>query len=82
MDRLSLKSYEFDLRFSGILTQEQRDEIDGLRNHLHELGYKYTRKNLNDIERITRDIAMAKEALEAEKKEIEGKKSKRERAKR
>ena len=55
--KLKFATYEFSMTCAGILIPEERDEIDTLRQELHGLFYRFTRKNMDILEEQTRAVA-------------------------
>ncbi|KKL10988.1 hypothetical protein LCGC14_2550340 [marine sediment metagenome] len=68
-DRVDCATYEVSMTFAGILSFEERDEIDKLRYDLHTKMYQYTRKNMNLLENVTRDICIFTKNINKEKED-------------
>ena len=71
MEKMTFTFYEFSMTFAGALTAEERDEIDEIRYKLHEKCYRYTRKNMNALEEVTRMTTKAIKKLQETQNEKE-----------
>ncbi len=63
MDKVDFATYEFTEAFAGVLTYQQRDEIDKLRLELHTKCFIFAREAMNKMETLSRDVQMGMKIL-------------------